>query len=241
MKLYTIGSSTKGACYVITSQNEALILEAGILPDHLWKAVNFDLKKVSGCLISHPSNETCSFAREYAEDLNVYSSAETIRFLNIAHFERVKAIKAGETYQIGDFLVKPFELKHSVKNFGYFINHAETGRIIYLTHTSNIPYVFNGVNHLILECNYLTSKLTKNLKNEEIRPILSRQIINNRMSFETVKSWLSRIDLSDLKNILLCNVSEKNGAPELFKDEITLQTKINTNIAVSGLTIDLKF
>ena len=237
MTFHVIENTTKGTCFAITGEKEALILEAGIEPEKVWKAVNFNLKNISGCLISNQANEVCKFARNFSEDMNVFSHAEIIRFLNIAHFNKVKAIAAGKTYQIDNFLVLPFLLQNTC--FGYFINHAETGRIVYITHASNIPYKLNDINHVIIECNYMTEKLKENVKNESLRPILSRQIVNNRMSLETVLNWLKMQDLSKTKNILLCNVSEKNSDPETLKERVLLTTKINTEIAVKGLKIDL--
>ncbi len=240
MKFHVIDSSTKGFCYAITGKDEALIIEAGIKPDQVWQAVNFDLKKVAGCLVSNPSNLVCKFAREFGEDMNLFSNAETIKYLNLAHFDKVKAIKAGETYQVGNFIVKPFELRHPIKNYGYFINHAETGRIIYMTNTNSIPYKFDDVNHIIIECHYTDEKLLKNIKDETIRPILGRRISEGHLSFETLSGWLKVTDLSKTKNIVLCNLSDKNSEPERFKEGIMLGTKINTEIAVKGLTIDLQ-
>ena len=117
MNLRILESNSKAICYLIESENEALILEAGSQPDDLFKALNSNLKKVAGCLVSHSHKPQTRFIKEYAEYFNIYSSAETLKYLNLAHYKKVKSIKENLVYSIGNFIVVPFLVKHDVKTF----------------------------------------------------------------------------------------------------------------------------
>lgn len=53
MFLKVIGSSSHGNSYILESKTGSLLLECGIQFKKIQKAVNFDLSKLRGCLISH--------------------------------------------------------------------------------------------------------------------------------------------------------------------------------------------
>ena len=49
MVLTCIGSSSKGNCYVIQNDSEALIIEAGLPLLEAKKVLNWNIQKVVGC------------------------------------------------------------------------------------------------------------------------------------------------------------------------------------------------
>lgn len=53
MYLKCLGSSSSGNCYILENENEALIIEAGINLSEVKKALNFNISKIRGVLISH--------------------------------------------------------------------------------------------------------------------------------------------------------------------------------------------
>lgn len=53
MKLKVLGSSSKGNCYLLESDKEVLIIELGISFKEIKKALNFDISKVVGALVTH--------------------------------------------------------------------------------------------------------------------------------------------------------------------------------------------
>lgn len=54
MKIKVLSSSSNGNCYILQSlQNESLIIEAGVPWKEILKELDYDLKGVVGCLISH--------------------------------------------------------------------------------------------------------------------------------------------------------------------------------------------
>ena len=67
MVLKVIGSSSKGNCYILESDTEALIIEAGCKLLEVKKAIQWQLSKVVGCIISHEHNDHAGYAKEYAK------------------------------------------------------------------------------------------------------------------------------------------------------------------------------
>jgi phosphoribosyl 1,2-cyclic phosphodiesterase len=53
MELKVLGSSSVGNCYLLVGQESTLIIEAGVRFHLVKKALNFDLTKVVGVLVSH--------------------------------------------------------------------------------------------------------------------------------------------------------------------------------------------
>lgn len=53
MLLKCVSSSSKGNSYVLESDNEILLLEAGIKLLEVKKAIGFQVSKVVGCIVSH--------------------------------------------------------------------------------------------------------------------------------------------------------------------------------------------
>lgn len=53
MKLEVLASGSKGNCYILSSNSEKLIIEAGISYKKILTGLDFDLSEVVGCLITH--------------------------------------------------------------------------------------------------------------------------------------------------------------------------------------------
>lgn len=53
MLLKVIGSGSKGNSYVLESENEALILDAGCRIKDVLKAIDYNVSKTCGVLITH--------------------------------------------------------------------------------------------------------------------------------------------------------------------------------------------
>lgn len=54
MKLKVLGSGSNANCYLLQSNSgETLIIECGVHLKEIKKALNFNMRNVVGCLISH--------------------------------------------------------------------------------------------------------------------------------------------------------------------------------------------
>lgn len=53
MLLKCIASGSKGNCYALVSDREILLIEAGVRLIEVKKAIDFQISKVGGCVVSH--------------------------------------------------------------------------------------------------------------------------------------------------------------------------------------------
>lgn len=232
-----LASGSSGNCYLLETESETLILECGIRYKDILKGLNFDLRKVVGCLISHEHKDHCKAVNEIMKaGIDVYLSEGTTTGIEFKvpvemMINRIHYLKHAKSYHIGEFLVVPFNTQHDVNEpLGFLIYHKTIGKILFATDTYYLKNTFMDIEHILIECNYSEDILI------EIPPYRAR-VLKSHMSLETLKDTLKAWDLSKTKDITLIHISEGNGDPERFRKEIEELTGIKTKIAMSGLII----
>ena len=60
------------------------------------------------------------------------------------------------------------------------------------------------------------------------------------MSLENLLKFLQANDLSQVKNIVLCHLSDTNSNEEVMRNKVYEATMVPTTIAVPGLELELK-
>lgn len=144
--------------------------------------------------------------------VQTYASAGTFEALEIGNVQgKGNILKAGEIKRIGNFKVIPFDVKHDCKEpLGFFINHPDTGNILFATDTKMIKYNFQNLKHIIIEANY-SEEIVKNNFN-----YVNRRVINTHFSFENCMNYLKKQDLNQVENIILIHLSDRNSDEQRF-------------------------
>lgn len=65
MKFRCLGSGSSGNCYILENDSEALIIEAGIPFMTVKKALDFNISKIVGVVVSHSHGDHAKYAGEY--------------------------------------------------------------------------------------------------------------------------------------------------------------------------------
>ena len=65
MKLKVLGSGSSGNCYILESDTEALIIEAGVRFKDVKVALDFNVSKIMGVVISHSHGDHAKYVSEY--------------------------------------------------------------------------------------------------------------------------------------------------------------------------------
>ncbi|EGT1437249.1 MBL fold metallo-hydrolase, partial [Listeria monocytogenes] len=78
----------------------------------------------------------------------------------------------------------------------------------------------------MIECNYSADILEENVINKVIHQVQKKRVLQSHFSLENVKEFLNANDLSQLREIHLLHISERNGDPERFKKEIQAMTGV---------------
>ena len=239
MELKVLGSSSSGNCYILDNGNEALIIEAGIRFLDVKKALGFQLRKVVGCLITHQHNDHAKYVKNMADcGFYILALPEVLAAKGVEG-SRVKALQLGKGYKFGNFKVAPFAACHDVPCVGYLIDHPETGRIMFLTDSCMCEYVFPGLNHVLIECNYSDRKLIESINAGNTLQSQRNRLLTSHMELETCKGILRENDLSNVSNVVLLHLSENNGDEPVFTSEIQKVTGKVVYVAKPGLTIHL--
>lgn len=243
MQLKILGSSSKGNCYLLDNGKEALAIECGISFKEVQKAVNFDISRIKGAIVSHEHGDHAKCVENFIHaHIPVYMSAGTLRELT----NRLKnpyslpfTMKAGSTICIGNFLVQPFDTQHdAAEPFGFLIFHPECGTVLFATDTYYLHYTFAGLNNILIECNYRQDILDANVESGKLPSVLRARTMKSHMEYETCKEALLANDLSGVNNIVLIHLSDGNSNASEFRQGIMEATGKTIHIAESGMTIN---
>ncbi len=241
MKLKILGSSSRGNCYLLIAESgETLALEAGVRFSEAQKAMNFKTNDIVGCLVTHEHGDHAGHVSEFLNhSIDVLCSEGTASKIKATRSHRLHTLIAGNMVAIGNFKVIPFNVIHdAAEPFGYLINHAECGNVLFLTDTYYSEYTFKGLNNLLLECNYDENILQENIEQGRINPTVKRRIETSHMSLQTAIQLLDANDLTAVNNIVLIHLSENNSHAENFKQAVKSATGKNVFVADAGMELN---
>lgn len=222
MVLKVLNSGSSGNCYILESDTEALIIEAGVPFLEVKKAMDFNVRKIVGVLVSHSHGDHSKFIEEYKRAgipvFRPYLTEDPGPFLR----------------PYGNFGVQPFELTHDVPCYGFYIQHPESGRLVYASDTEYIKYRFKDINHILVEANYSNDLINNEAVNRE-------HVLRGHMSLQTALDFISTNDNPALRNVVLIHLSDKNAdsAEFLQKTKETVKYGAECYIAEKSLEVDL--
>lgn len=238
MKLTVLGSSSKGNCYILEGKSETLLIEAGIRISEVKQALDFDLKKVIGCFVTHKHNDHSGYIKDYlAAGIQVMALESVFKSKNLGLLGG-KSIEPGRGYIIGNFRVYAFEVSHGVPCLGFVIDHQECGRILFLTDTMNCKYTFTELTQVMIECNYCDEVLDSNIIEGKIPAFMRQRLLSTHMELQTTKKVLSNQDLSQVRNIVLLHLSDGNSDEQRFVREINESTHKTVTAANKGVRLN---
>lgn len=241
MKLKVIGTGSSGNAYILSNGDEALLIECGVSIQEIKKALDFDLSKVVGCVVTHEHNDHSKSICELMKlGIKTYASTGTFAKTGFSikshnQFE----ISALETVKIGGFKVMAFDVKHdAVEPLGFIIHHPDCGKVLFLTDTYFCEYTFKGLNNIIIEANFSKQIIDQKYGAESGKEFLRNRILRSHFSLENCKDMLSANDLSQVNNIVLIHLSDSNSNEKQFQKEVAELTCKNVTVARNGMEIN---
>jgi phosphoribosyl 1,2-cyclic phosphodiesterase len=236
MELIVIGSSSKGNGYVLNGTQEALCIEAGTKLIEAKKALNFDLRKVRGCIVTHEHNDHSRYAKDYAEGgIHVLALAQVLEAKGLTR--NATAITLGNAYRLGGFVVTPFALQHDVPCVGWVVQHAECGKVVFITDTYACQYRFKGVNNYLLECNYSDEILEANIAAGRVQPAMRDRLLTSHFELSNCIRYLQTSDLSQVQKVVLIHLSDGNSNETQFVQQVREATGKRVYAANAGMVL----
>ncbi len=222
MKIQVIASSSKGNAYRVSDGETALLLDAGVPLKEIQRVLNFRVRDISGCLITHAHGDHVKAAGDLAKQgVNIYTSKGTIEASRLTG-HRIKPVKALQEVTIGTFAVLPFDVQHDAPDpLGFLLTSRTTGeKLLYFTDTYYIKYRFDGLTHIMGECNYSMDIVEENVRKGYVPAELVPRLIKSHMSMEHFIDLLKANDLRKVKQIYLLHLSSNNSDADRFKTAV---------------------
>lgn len=221
MKLKVLGSGSSGNCYILENDNEALIIEVGVPLLEVKKALDFNVRKIVGVVVSHSHGDHYKYHGEFEK-------------AGIPVFDTFDSIMERQVRTYGKFVIRSFKLEHDVPCMGFYIDHPDMGILVYASDTEYIKYRFKNLNHILVEANYSDDLIDNEAVNRE-------HVLRGHMSLQTALSFISTNDNPALRNVVLLHLSDNNANSAQFLQKTIETVKYGTDcyIAEKGLTIPL--
>lgn len=196
------------------------MLECGISYKEIQKALNFNLRNVVACLISHEHKDHSRAAEDILKrGIPIYTSGGTAKALGVENY-LLRPIESKKVLSLGNFDIMPFDLRHDcAEPFGYLIKSTVTNeKLVFITDTFYCPYKFKGLTHIMVECNYI-DELTEGTNTE-----LLKRLYKSHMSLESCLDFLKANDLSNVKEIVLLHLSDERSDEKKILEAVRKET-----------------
>lgn len=240
MRLNVLGSDSNGNCYVLQTDKEALIIEAGVRFSEVKKALKWQLSKVVGAVITHEHNDHAKYIRDFVSNgITVLALPSVFRAKGIDSLSFRKEIEPMHGYIVGGFRVFAMPVCHDVPCVGFIIEHEDMGRMLFVTDTMMLEYRVPGLNHILLEANYAEDILDAKIEAGSVPLSMKPRLIHSHMEIETTKGILRANDLSGVNEIILIHISNGNSDERRFVREVQETSGKPVYAAVAGLELNL--
>lgn len=243
MQLRCLGSSSSGNCYLLENERECLVLEAGLPLKKVKEALEFNISKIVGLLVTHEHGDHAKYIKEYfVAGIQCGRSEGTAKALDFRTMDNI--LRPGYWYCYGEFTVTPFPVIHdAAEPIGYIIRHQEIGTLLFASDTEYIRQNFKKLklNHIMIECNYSQKIIDSRMHQGETGKGLRDRVLQSHMELETCKEFIRQNRTAMLDNIILLHLSDGNSNQKQFIQEIqeVAGQFVRIYAADKGLTINL--
>jgi len=240
MQLKVIATGSKGNAYLLENEKEALLIECGVSFLEVKKALNFNLNKLVGCLLTHEHLDHSKSINEFLDaGICVFSSRKTLEKLDITQNKNSICFEEMSVPWIGRFSVHSFKVNHdAVDPIGFYIHHPDCGNVLFATDTFFLKYTFPNLNNIIIEANYCEDILEQREKQGNANTYISNRVRRSHMSIQQCIKTLQANDLSNVNNIVLIHLSDGNSHEIEFKEKTEKATGKTVHVADAGMIID---
>ena len=241
MELIVLGSSSLGNCYILKSESDVLIIEAGVRFSKVQEALDYQTVDIVGCLATHEDGDHIKYYSQVIDGgVRMFTSKGTLEKIKVTRPWMHEIIESGKKCLIGDFTVVPFDVIHdAAEPLGFYISHPEMGNLVFITDSKYSKYTFPNVNHFLVEANYVDHVIARNVDEGRLNESLANRILQSHMGFDTCLNLLEANDLKQVRNIILLHLSNGNSDEKYMVDKVVEKTGKQTFAAITGLRLSL--
>lgn len=231
MRLKCLGSSSAGNCYFLQADSgETLILDCGIPIKEIKKGLDWNIRNVVGCIVSHVHSD-------HSKSLNDFNSMGIPVFAPYEKFEPHFYTKIYGEFEVKDFPLTTTDNRWTHTNadgtpcpiFGFLIVHREMGRMLYITDCEVVKWNFKNINHILLGVNY-----DKDLINRDNTGKVNH-VFRGHLSIDTACDFVKANYSDKLQNVIMCHLSSENADSDSFIEKMKkVACGANVNVAERG-------
>ena len=146
------------------------------------------------------------------------------------------ALEPMRKYHFGGFTAIGLEVPHGdTPNMAYVIDHPSFGRLCFITDAERFPYQLQGINTLMIECNYSDDiRVNAMLNGAELRA----QSRNHMEIGETIAT-INRLKTPELSSVILLHLSDCLSDAEGFKKRIFNECGVRAEVAEKNKVFSL--
>ena len=224
LNLKVLSTGSKGNCYLLSTENETLVLDCGVPIKEIKKALDFNVARICGVLSTHGHQDHCKSEPDFTNmGIQVFRPYD-------------EQIACSLATKCGPFMVQAFKLPHNgAPNYGFLIT-VDGQKILYMTDFEYCQYTFKNqkINHILIECNYQNKYVNRDLPNYEHK-------IRGHCELETCKGFIETNKSEELKSVLLLHMGGGTCDPTECVEEIRKITDANVRVdyARKGLGLEL--
>lgn len=230
----SFGSGSSGNCYFLYTENDGLMIDAGVGIRTLkkyFRDFGLAMNSVHHLIITHDHADHIKCVGSISHELHLPVYATELVHKGIDHNYCVTRkvnpadrhlVEPRHPMQLGDFLVTPFSVPHdSSDNVGYMIEvHGHTFCIITDAGevTEEMGTYIEQANYLVIEANHDTEMLMNGPYPAHLKGRINSTTghLNNKACGEAIAQHMTE----QLKSVWLCHLSEENNHPELARKTV---------------------
>lgn len=235
MKLKCIATGSTGNCYTLTSDSgETLILDCGIPIKEIKKGLNWNIRSVVGCIVSHAHSDHNKSVKDF----------ETMGIPVFAPYRSLKPMIIGDyrlKIQAFDLTTVDGRWTHTNADgsecpcYGFLITHPEMGRMLYITDTELIKWRFKDINHILLGVNYDKDLIDRDSTGK------ANHVFRGHLSIDTACDFVKANYSDSLQDVIMCHLSSENSDRDSFIEKMKkVACGANVDVAEAGKSWDLK-
>ena len=213
LNLKIISTGSKGNCYLLSTENETLVLDCGVPIKDIKKALDFNISRICGVLCSHGHQDHCKSEPDFLDmGIQVFKPYD-------------ERIACSLSTKCGPFMVQAFKLPHNGNpNYGFLIT-VEGQKILYMTDFEYCQYTFKNqkINHILIECNYQSKYVDRDLPNYEHK-------IRGHCELETCKGFVETNKSDSLRTVVLLHMGADTCEPAECVEEMRKIVGPNVNV-----------
>lgn len=252
LRFLSFGSGSSGNCYLLQTPDDALLIDLGVGLRGLKKTCReygVNLSQIHHVLVTHDHADHIKSVGSFSHDYQcpVYATAKVHAGINRNYCvaqkvaaDMARTIEKGQSYQLGDFLVTPFNVPHdSSDNVGYFIEAGGTNFCLITDAgevTDDMKCYIQRARHLVIEANHDTEMVMSG----PYPQFLKERILSGTGHLSNMTCAQAVVDnMSDfLQHVWLCHLSEENNHPELARK--TVETVLRSHGVIPGVDLQLE-